>query len=185
MPAAHDLQVARWPRYCSLLCLLHSKILCWQPRGVSRSSHPCRTTNTDTLSTCLSVNTLPLLCCRPAPAPKPMPASKPASTSRQPPRPKAVVKGVTIEEEPELSDADLWRQRGNEAFKVDDFVKARRMYTQSIAVEPTAAAFSNRALANLKLDEYQKVRSRHGTCREWQLRRLDLSAVSLHEEWHT
>ena len=95
--------------------------------------------------------------------PKPMPASKPASTNRQPPKPKAVVKGVTIEEEPELSDADLWRQRGNEAFKVDDFVKARRMYTQSIAEEPTAAAFSNRALANLKLEEYQKVRGWHGS----------------------
>ena len=98
-----------------------------------------------------------------------MPASKPASTHRQAPSPKAVVKGVTIEEEPELSDADLWRQRGNEAFKVDDFVKARRMYTQSIAEEPTAAAFSNRALANLKLEEYQKVSGWHGTCREWHL----------------
>ena len=114
-----------------------------------------------------------------------MPAAKPAPTNRQPPRPKAVVKGVTIEEEPELSDADLWRQRGNEAFKVDDFVKARRMYTQSIAEEPTAAAFSNRALANLKLEEYQKVRGQHGTCHEGQLQRLDLLAVSLHEEWCT
>ena len=111
----------------------------------------------------------PLPCCRPTAAPKPMPASKPASTHRQAPSPKAVVKGVTIEEEPELSDADLWRQRGNEAFKVDDFVKARRMYTQSIAEEATAAAFSNRALANLKLEEYQKVSGWHGTCREWHL----------------
>jgi tetratricopeptide (TPR) repeat protein len=46
------------------------------------------------------------------------------------------------------------RERGNEAFKSGDFVLAKELYSTSLALEETAEALCNRALACIKLGEY-------------------------------
>ena len=53
-------------------------------------------------------------------------------------------------------EAEFWRNKGNEYFKFRDFVRAKTSYTSSIEAVPSAAAFANRALAGMKLKEWQQ-----------------------------
>ncbi len=54
----------------------------------------------------------------------------------------------------EPTDAELWKDRGNKAFAAKKYAQAKKDYTQSIALQPTCLAYANRAMAELKLDEF-------------------------------
>ena len=54
----------------------------------------------------------------------------------------------------EPTDAELWKDRGNRAFSAKNYAQAKQDYTQSIAMQPTCLAYANRAMAELKLQEY-------------------------------
>lgn len=54
----------------------------------------------------------------------------------------------------EPTDAELWKDRGNRAFSAKNYAQAKQDYTQSIALQPTCLAYANRAMAELKLEEY-------------------------------
>ena len=54
----------------------------------------------------------------------------------------------------EPTDAELWKDRGNRAFSAKKYAQAKQDYTQSIALQPTCLAYANRAMAELKLEEY-------------------------------
>lgn len=54
-----------------------------------------------------------------------------------------------------LHEANYERNKGNEFFKVGDYEEAHMHYTESINCRPTAPAFTNRALTNLKLKNYK------------------------------
>lgn len=54
----------------------------------------------------------------------------------------------------EPTDAELWKDRGNKAFSAKNYAQAKKDYTQSIALQPTCLAYANRAMAELKLEEY-------------------------------
>ena len=54
----------------------------------------------------------------------------------------------------EPTDAELWKDRGNIAFSAKNYAQAKKDYTQSIALQPTCLAYANRAMAELKLEEY-------------------------------
>ena len=55
----------------------------------------------------------------------------------------------------EPTDAELWKDRGNKAFAASKFAEAKKNYTQSIALQPSCLAYANRAMAELKLGEFQ------------------------------
>ncbi|XP_040441520.1 sperm-associated antigen 1 isoform X1 [Falco naumanni] len=46
------------------------------------------------------------------------------------------------------------REKGNEAFAIGDYVEAVTYYTRSISVIPTAAAYNNKAQAEIKLQDW-------------------------------
>ncbi|XP_051467593.1 sperm-associated antigen 1 isoform X1 [Apus apus] len=46
------------------------------------------------------------------------------------------------------------KEKGNEAFAIGDYVEAVTYYTRSISVIPTAAAYNNRAQAEIKLQDW-------------------------------
>lgn len=54
----------------------------------------------------------------------------------------------------EPTDAELWKERGNKAFSAKKYAQAKQDYTQSIALQPTCLAYANRAMAELKLEEF-------------------------------
>ena len=54
----------------------------------------------------------------------------------------------------EPTDAELWKDCGNRAFSAKKYAQAKQDYTQSIALQPTCLAYANRAMAELKLEEY-------------------------------
>ena len=54
----------------------------------------------------------------------------------------------------EPTDAELWKDRGNKAFSAKNYTQAKQDYTQSIALQPTCLAYANRAMAELKLEEF-------------------------------
>ena len=54
----------------------------------------------------------------------------------------------------EPTDAELWKDRGNRAFSAKNYAQAKQDYTQSIALQPTCLAYANRAMAELKLEDY-------------------------------
>lgn len=54
----------------------------------------------------------------------------------------------------EPTDAELWKDRGNKAFSAKNYAQAKQDYTQSIALQPSCLAYANRAMAELKLEEY-------------------------------
>ncbi|KAF0300592.1 Sperm-associated antigen 1 [Amphibalanus amphitrite] len=85
-----------------------------------------------------------------APAAPPQPAVQPPSDPAiddQPP-----VEGLSAAERSALALRE--KQKGNEYFRSGDFSRAAVYYTRSINASPTAAAFNNRAQANLKLGKY-------------------------------
>lgn len=51
-------------------------------------------------------------------------------------------------------DAGAHRERGNEAFRLGDYSTAIEAYDRSVATRPSAAAFANRAMCRLKLEEW-------------------------------
>ncbi len=59
----------------------------------------------------------------------------------------------------EPTDAELWKDRGNKAFAAKKYAQAKKDYTQSIALQPTCLAYANRAMAELKLDEFSAAES--------------------------
>ena len=59
----------------------------------------------------------------------------------------------------EPTDAELWKDRGNKAFAAKKYAQAKKDYTQSIALQPTCLAYANRAMAELKLDEFSEAQS--------------------------
>ncbi|XP_043237539.1 sperm-associated antigen 1-like [Amphibalanus amphitrite] len=85
-----------------------------------------------------------------APAAPPQSAVQPPSDPAiddQPP-----VEGLSAAERSALALRE--KQKGNEYFRSGDFSRAAVYYTRSINASPTAAAFNNRAQANLKLGKY-------------------------------
>lgn len=54
----------------------------------------------------------------------------------------------------EPTDAELWKDRGNKAFSANNYAQAKQDYTQSIALQPSCLAYANRAMAELKLEEF-------------------------------
>ncbi|BFZ01434.1 hypothetical protein BsWGS_04473 [Bradybaena similaris] len=76
---------------------------------------------------------------------------------------KTKVKGVPLdidssgmtEEEKDLK-ANREKDKGNEAFKSQDYDEAVTYYTRSISLMPIAASYNNRALAYLKLKKWDK-----------------------------
>ena len=54
----------------------------------------------------------------------------------------------------EPTDAELWKDRGNKAFSAKNYAQAKQDYTQSIALQPSCLAYANRAMAELKLEQY-------------------------------
>lgn len=54
------------------------------------------------------------------------------------------------------ADADFWRTKGNEYFKFGDHVKAKECYGSSLRAVKTATAYANRALACIKLKEWDQ-----------------------------
>lgn len=54
----------------------------------------------------------------------------------------------------EPTDAELWKDRGNKAFSAKNFAQAKQDYTQSLVLQPTCLAYANRAMAELKLEEF-------------------------------
>lgn len=50
----------------------------------------------------------------------------------------------------------MWKNKGNEYFKFGDFLKAKECYSSSLAVLESNAAYTNRALACIKLKEWQQ-----------------------------
>ncbi len=59
----------------------------------------------------------------------------------------------------EPTDAELWKERGNKAFAAKKYAQAKKDYTQSIALQPTCLAYANRAMAELKLDDFSAAES--------------------------
>uniref|UniRef100_A0A8C4PY98 Uncharacterized protein n=1 Tax=Eptatretus burgeri TaxID=7764 RepID=A0A8C4PY98_EPTBU len=65
-----------------------------------------------------------------------------------------------------LSEVEKWlvaereKNKGNEALQAMDYTEAVAYYTRSISALPTTAAFNNRALAKLKLEQW------HGTVQD-------------------
>jgi Flp pilus assembly protein TadD len=59
-----------------------------------------------------------------------------------------------IEISPTLSKADEWKEKGNLLFKSGNYSTAIDCYTSSIEAEPTCVAYANRAMAHLKLNNY-------------------------------
>ncbi|KAL0033750.1 hypothetical protein WJX77_003766 [Trebouxia sp. C0004] len=59
----------------------------------------------------------------------------------------------------EPTDAELWKDRGNKAFAAKQYGQAKKDYTQSIALQPTCLAYANRAMAELKLEEFSAAES--------------------------
>ncbi|KAH9488656.1 Sperm associated antigen 1 [Bulinus truncatus] len=76
---------------------------------------------------------------------------------------KSVIEDVTVninetglsQEEKEIR-ANREKDKGNEAFRSKDFKESVLYYTRSISLLPTAASYNNRALAYLKLEEWDK-----------------------------
>lgn len=53
--------------------------------------------------------------------------------------------------------ADEFKDQGNDLFKKGDYVKSIQMYTAAIALAPrTAVYYSNRAMAYLKLEQFER-----------------------------
>ncbi|CAG5119653.1 unnamed protein product, partial [Candidula unifasciata] len=76
---------------------------------------------------------------------------------------KTKVKGVPLDidssgmtEEQKDLKANREKDKGNEAFKSQDFEEAVTYYTRSISLMPSAASYNNRALAYLKLKKWDK-----------------------------
>jgi len=53
-------------------------------------------------------------------------------------------------------DAEGWRAKGNEWFKLGDHRQAKECYTSSIEAEPSHLGYANRAMACLKLGEHEQ-----------------------------
>eukprot|EP01025_Chloroclados_australasicus_P050259 TRINITY_DN5757_c0_g1_i5.p1 TRINITY_DN5757_c0_g1~~TRINITY_DN5757_c0_g1_i5.p1 ORF type:complete len:572 (-),score=51.20 TRINITY_DN5757_c0_g1_i5:437-1936(-) len=51
-------------------------------------------------------------------------------------------------------DAEGWRQRGNEFFKLQDFESALDCYDKSLSIEPSHLAYANRGLVRFKRKDY-------------------------------
>ena len=73
-------------------------------------------------------------------------------------------------------DAEFWRSKGNDFFKFGDYVKAKQCYTSSIAAQPSAAAFANRALVCTKVKEWTQAER---DCSQVRLQLRDSSMRSL------
>ncbi|KAH1035366.1 hypothetical protein GLYMA_20G096900v4 [Glycine max] len=56
----------------------------------------------------------------------------------------------------DVPDAASEKDLGNEFFKQKKFKEARDCYSRSIALSPTAVAYANRAMANIKLRRFQE-----------------------------
>jgi hypothetical protein len=54
----------------------------------------------------------------------------------------------------EMDEADQYRLKGNEHFEKGEFAHAIVCYGRSLAAKGTAAAYSNRALANIHLKKF-------------------------------
>lgn len=52
-------------------------------------------------------------------------------------------------------EANMERSKGNEYYNNSDYKQAIKHYSRSIGIKPTAAAYTNRAMANIKLKNYQ------------------------------
>ncbi|XP_053374130.1 sperm-associated antigen 1-like [Mercenaria mercenaria] len=63
-------------------------------------------------------------------------------------------KGLSDSEK--LLKANREKDKGNEAFRSNDFKEAITYYSRSISLQPTAASYNNRALAYLKTSDWQK-----------------------------
>ena len=50
----------------------------------------------------------------------------------------------------------MWKGKGNEFFKLGDFHRAKECYSSSLAALESNAAYTNRALACIKLKEWQQ-----------------------------
>lgn len=53
-------------------------------------------------------------------------------------------------------ERDMWKNKGNEYFKFGDFNKAKECYSSSLAAQESDAAYTNRALACIRLKEWQQ-----------------------------
>ncbi|KGL98710.1 Sperm-associated antigen 1, partial [Charadrius vociferus] len=60
--------------------------------------------------------------------------------------------GMTMKEKVFIATRE--KEKGNEAFAVGDYVEAVSYYTRSISVIPTAAAYNNKAQAEIKLQDW-------------------------------
>ncbi|XP_035658811.1 sperm-associated antigen 1-like isoform X2 [Branchiostoma floridae] len=60
-----------------------------------------------------------------------------------------------MSDEEKSRKAEREKDKGNEAFKANDYLEAEVYYTRSISIVPSAAAYNNRALAKLRLEKWQ------------------------------
>ncbi|XP_014668124.1 PREDICTED: sperm-associated antigen 1-like [Priapulus caudatus] len=61
--------------------------------------------------------------------------------------------GLTVQERSEQASKD--KDKGNEAFASGDYQEALLYYSRSISYSPLAASYNNRALAHIKLENYE------------------------------
>ncbi|XP_035658812.1 sperm-associated antigen 1-like isoform X3 [Branchiostoma floridae] len=62
---------------------------------------------------------------------------------------------TNMSDEEKSRKAEREKDKGNEAFKANDYLEAEVYYTRSISIVPSAAAYNNRALAKLRLEKWQ------------------------------
>ncbi|XP_078664763.1 sperm-associated antigen 1-like isoform X3 [Branchiostoma floridae x Branchiostoma belcheri] len=60
-----------------------------------------------------------------------------------------------MSDEEKSRKAEREKDKGNEAFKANDYLEAEVYYTRSISIVPSAAAYNNRALAKLRLEKWE------------------------------
>ncbi|CAH1248070.1 SPAG1 [Branchiostoma lanceolatum] len=60
-----------------------------------------------------------------------------------------------MSDEEKSRKAEREKDKGNEAFKANDYLEAEVYYTRSISIVPSAAAYNNRALAKLRQEKWE------------------------------
>ncbi|TNN85456.1 Sperm-associated antigen 1 [Liparis tanakae] len=72
---------------------------------------------------------------------------------------KTTVNASLLSEQEKLPLANLEKNKGNEAFRANDYEEAVAYYSRSLSITPTAAAYNNRAQAEIKLKHWHKAMS--------------------------
>uniref|UniRef100_A0A8C2WY07 Sperm associated antigen 1 n=1 Tax=Cyclopterus lumpus TaxID=8103 RepID=A0A8C2WY07_CYCLU len=75
------------------------------------------------------------------------------------PKIKTTVDAALLTEQEKLPLANREKNKGNEAFRANDYEEAVAYYSRSLSIKPTVAAYNNRAQAEIKLKHWHKAMS--------------------------